>query len=95
MVQRKKTFREYLLEGGVKGRYFVYIRPAFNWREKTDIICVTDIIDGRGSGAVHFEYPNGEKDSMNYETAYRMKEAAPSQIREFQERASKLEAKTK
>ena len=39
---------------------------------------------------MHYQLSNGEKDSMNFESAYDIKEATPKQIEAFREKESKL-----
>lgn len=92
-----KTFKDYLLEGGVKGRYFSS-RETFsgNYRFSGNhrvAIKIIDLVAGRGSDAVHFQLPNGRIGSMNYESAYVLKEATPSQVASFRAKESKLAAK--
>lgn len=41
--------------------------------------------DGRGSGAVCYQFSNGIEDSMNFETAYNLKEETQKQIKNFRE----------
>lgn len=93
MAYKRKTFRECLLEGGVKGKYFSTSGYSMFRNYRYSAIKIVDIRHRGGSVDVRFQLPDGNMESYDFELAYQLKEATPQQIQSFREKESQLAKK--
>jgi len=93
MATKRKTFREYLLEGGVKERYFVRNGdlPLFNV-SGTIVYRVTDI---EVYDLVRLQYAEGSECCDHLKSCFEDKEATGKQIEKFRAKESKLAEKAR